>query len=61
MIRYVGNVGIIVDMEDICPPEPKMFPCATECDWTYIRDETNGIEYKECTKCKQKIILEFRV
>jgi hypothetical protein len=61
MITLVGNVGIIAEMSDYFPEEPKIFPCATECDWTYVRDPTNGIEYKECLKCKQKIILEFRV
>ena len=61
MIQYVGKCGIEADITDYFPEEPNIFPCATECDWVRIKDESLGVEYKECTKCKQKIILEFRV
>ena len=61
MITSVGKCGIVAEISDYFPEEPKITPCETECDWIYVRGETTGIEYKECTKCKQKIILEFRV
>lgn len=61
MIQYVGNVGIIAEISDYISGE-KIVPCeGEECEFVEIKDLSTGVEYKECTKCKQQIILEIRV